>query len=59
MLSPFKQEFKLWREKLSHLDPKYMFILEKLGVLPKLFLDLKDDVPLSESLIFGTARILN
>ena len=31
-----------------------MLRLEKLGVPPKLFLDLKDDVPLCASWIFGT-----
>ena len=33
-----------------------MFRLEKLGVLPILFLDLKYDFPLCVSLIFGTPR---
>ena len=48
MLSPLQQEFKFWHEKLCQLNPKYMFRLEKLGVLPERFLDLKDDVTLCE-----------
>ena len=33
-----------------------MFRLAKLGVLPSIPLDLKDDVPLCASCMFGTAR---
>ena len=33
-----------------------MFRLAKIGFLPSIFLDLKDDVPLCESCMFGTAR---
>ena len=33
-----------------------MFRLAKLGVLPSIFIDLKDDVPLCESCMFGTSR---
>ena len=33
-----------------------MFRLAKLGVLPSIFIDLKDDVPICESYIFGTSR---
>ena len=46
VLSPSQQEFKYWHEKLSHLHPKSMFRLAKLGFPPKQFLDLKDNVPL-------------
>ena len=33
-----------------------MFILEKLGVLQSRYLELKDDMPLCESCMFGTSR---
>ena len=33
-----------------------MFILEKVGFLPSIFIDLKDDVRLCTSCIFGIAR---
>ena len=33
-----------------------MFRLAKLGVPPSIYLDLKDDVPLCASCMFGTAR---
>ena len=38
VLSPLQQEFKSWHDKLSHLHPKSMFRLAKLGVLPSIFL---------------------
>ena len=46
VLPPLQQEFKSCHEKLSQLQPKSMFRLERLGVLPSIFIDLKDDVPL-------------
>ena len=58
VLSPSQQDLKSWHDKLSHLHPKSIFILAKLGVLPKLFLDLKDFVLLCASCMFGTARRL-
>ena len=36
-----------------------MFRILNLGLPPPIFLDLKDDVPLCASCIFGTARIRN
>ena len=57
VLSVLQQEFKSWNDKLSRLHPKYMFRLEKLGVIPSIFLDLKDDVPLCASFMFRTERI--
>ena len=33
-----------------------MFQISKLGILPKIFLDLKDDYPLCASYTFGAAR---
>ena len=56
VLSPLQQEFKYWHDNLSHLHPKSVFRLAKLGVLPSIFLYLKDDVPLCVPLMFGTAR---
>ena len=56
VIPPLQQEFKSWHDKLSNLHPKSMFILAKPGVLPSIFLDLKYDVPLCESCIFGTSR---
>ena len=53
VLSHFQQEEKHWNDKLSHLHPKFMFRQANHGVLPKLFLDLKDDVTLCASCIFG------
>ena len=54
VLSPLQQEFKSWHGKLSHLQPKFMFILEKLGFLLSIFIDLKDDVPLFPPHVFLT-----
>ena len=51
-----QQEFKSWHDKISRLHSKSMFRLAKLGVLLSIFLDLKYDVPLCESLMFGTER---
>ena len=56
VLSPLQQELKFWHENLSHLHPKLMFILAEVGILPSIFLDLKDDLPLCVSCMFGTAR---
>ena len=56
VLSNLQYEFKSWNEKLYRLRPKSMFRLAKLGVLPSIFLDLKDYVPLCESCMFGTSR---
>ena len=56
MLSPLHQEFKPWYYNLSHLYPKYMFRLEKLGVLLSIFIDLKDDVTICASCMIGAAN---
>ena len=56
VLSPLQHEFRSWHDNLSHLHPKSMLRLEKLGVLPPIFLDLKYDVPLCESCIFITSK---
>ena len=56
VLSPLQQEFKSLHDKLSPLQPKSMFILEILGVLPSRFLYLKDVVSLYVSCMLGTAR---
>ena len=56
VLSPLQQEFKSWHDKLSNLYPKSLFRLAKIGVFPSIFIDLKDDVPLCESCMFGTSR---
>ena len=32
--SPLQQEFKSWNDKLSHLHPKSMFRLVKIGFIP-------------------------
>ena len=58
VLSHLQHEFKFCNDKLSYLHPKSMFRLEKLGVLPELLLDLKDDVPLCLSCVFLTSRTL-
>ena len=55
VLSNLQQEFKLFHYKLSHIHPKSMFMLEKLEVLPSIFIDLKDNVRLCEPCMFGTA----
>ena len=55
VLSPFKQEFRSWYDKLSHLHPKSMFRIEKLEVIPSRFIDLNDDVLLCVSSMFVTA----
>ena len=56
VLSPLQQEFKFCHYKLSHPHPKSMFRLAKLGFLSLIFLDLKDDVPLFSSCIYGSTR---
>ena len=53
VLSPLQQEFKSCHDKLSHLHPKSIFRIEKLEVIPSRFLNLKDDVPLCTSCMFG------
>ena len=57
VLSPLKQEFKYWHDKLSHLHPKSLFRLEIFGVLQSKFIDLKNYVPLYAPFMFKTARI--
>ena len=57
VLSQLQQELKSWDDKLSHLHTKFIFRLEKSGVLPSIYLDLKDDVPICVSCIFVTERI--
>ena len=54
MLSHLQQELKSWHDKLSHLHPKSMFILAKLGFLPSEFIDLNDFVPLCAPCMFET-----
>ena len=56
VLSYLPHKFKSWNEKLSHLRPKSIFRLEKLGFLPSISLDLKYYVPLCVSCVFGTTR---
>ena len=56
VLSSLHQVLKSWNNKLYHLHPKSMFVLSKLGVLPSIFIYLKDDVPLYASCMFGIAR---
>ena len=55
VLSPLQKELKSCHDKLSHLHPKPMFRLAKLGVISSRFLDLKDYVNPCASCIFGTA----
>ena len=55
VLSPLHQEFKSWYCNLSHLHPKSTFILEKLGVLISIFIDLEDDVHICASCMIGAA----
>ena len=57
VIQNLQKELKYWHEELYHLHPKYMFRLEKLGFPTSIFIDLKDDVPLCESYMFGTSRI--
>ena len=57
LLSPLQQDFKSWDDNLSHLHPKYMVILAKIGVPSSQSLDMNDDVPLCASFMFRTARI--
>ena len=52
----FAKGIKFWRDKLSHLHSKSVFILAKLGVLLERFLYLKDNVPLCASFVFLTER---
>ena len=40
----FTTGIKYFNDKFYHLHPKSMFRIEKLGVLPSSFIDLKDDV---------------
>ena len=56
VLSHLKHEFRFWHDNLSHLHPKSMFRLAKLGALLAQFLYLKDDMPLWASWILGTER---
>ena len=56
VLSNFKRALRSCNDKLSHLHPKSMLRLEKLGLLLEIILSLKDDVPLCVSCTFGTAR---
>ena len=53
VLSPLQHKLKFYHDKLSPRNPKSMFRLEKLGALPKRFIDLKDDVPTYASCMFG------
>ena len=55
-LSPMQQELKYWHENVSHLHPKSIFRLAKLGVLSRRFLNMKDDVPFCASFVFGIER---
>ena len=55
LLSPLKEEFKSWHEKLSHFHTKSMFRLAKIGVLPSRFIYLKYDLPLCAPCMFVTA----
>ena len=56
VLSSLHQEFKSRYYNLSHLNPKSMFRLERLGVLLSIFIDLKDDVPICASCMIGAAN---
>ena len=56
VISYLQQEFKSWHENISHLHPKSMSRLAKLGVLPSIFIELKYDVRLFESYMFVTKR---
>ena len=56
VLSPLPQELKSSHDKLSHLHPKSMFRLGKIGVLTSRCLYMKDDVPLCEPCMFGIAK---
>ena len=56
LLSPFQQEFKSWHKKSSNLHTKSIFILKKLGILPKNFLYLKADVTICSSYVFVIKR---
>ena len=56
VLSPLQQEFKSCHDMLSNLHPKSMLRLEKPGIIPSIFIDLKDDVTHRVSCMFGTAR---
>ena len=55
VISPLQQEFKYWNEKLSHLHPKSIFRLAKLGILPSIFIELKYDLRLCASCMIVTA----
>ena len=57
LLSPLQQEFKSWHDNLFHLHTKSMFTLAKPEFLQSRCLNLKDDVPLCASYMFGTENI--
>ena len=56
VILPLQQELQFWHDKISHLRPKCVFKLAKVGVLPPICLELMDDVPLCVSCMFRTAR---
>ena len=49
VLSNLQHKLKSWHENLCHLYTKSMFILSELGIIPSVFIYLKDDVPICES----------
>ena len=55
-LSPLQQEFLSLHNKLSHLPFTTMLRLCKLGVLPKRFLKLRNNLPPCASCMFGQAH---
>ena len=55
-LSPLQQEFLSLHHRLLHLPFTTMLRLSKLGVLPRRFLKLKNNLPLCTSCLFGKAH---
>jgi hypothetical protein len=55
-LSPLQQEFLSMHHKLFHLPYPVMLRMAKLGILPKRFLKLRNDLPPCVSCMFGQAH---
>ncbi len=53
VLSSLQQAFMYWYDRLGHMGIKSMMWLAGKGVLPKKFLDLKDNASLCGSCMFG------
>ena len=54
--SPLKQRFLIWHKRLNHFPKKNIFQLVDQGILPSEFAQLKADIPLYDSCIYGKSH---